>query len=183
MKKYLPAFIIVLLFIITSCSSSRRVYTSTNYPRVKKERANSRIGRHEKQLRDEILISAIKYVGRSYKYGGKRPETGFDCSGFISYVFKENGIPITGNSRHQATLGERKNKTMLQPGDLVFFGTGSKVSHVAVVLKNNGKDLEVVHATSSRGVRIDEINHSRYWRSRYLFGRDVLQEEASYGMK
>lgn len=183
MYKHLPLLSLILIIFASSCSSSRRSYTSVRYPKAQKERRTIVRDRHEQQLRDEILISAIKYVGRTYKYGGKKPETGFDCSGFVSYVFNENGIPVTGNSRHQATLGESKSKSQLEPGDLVFFGSGDKVSHVAVVLKNNGKDLEVVHATSSRGVRIDEINHSRYWRKRFLFGRDILREDATYGMK
>ena len=62
----------------------------------------------------------------------------------------------------------------LQEGDLVFFGTNNKVSHVAIVANVDQNELKVIHSTSSRGVVIDDISSSNYWKKRYLFGRDVM---------
>jgi len=62
----------------------------------------------------------------------------------------------------------------LKEGDLVFFGSKRKVSHVAIVASVEKNKIEVIHSTSSRGVVIDNISNSDYWQKRYLFGRDVL---------
>lgn len=130
----------------------------------------------ESATRDEIVLDALKYTGRTYKYGGKSPETGFDCSGFTSFVFNQHGIPVSGPSHQQATQGKQKKQTNLLPGDLVFFGEEDKISHVAIVASNNKNELEVVHSTTSAGVKIDNISQSEYWQSKFLFGIDVISK-------
>lgn len=120
------------------------------------------------------MSTAKKYIGKSYVYGGKKPSTGFDCSGFTSHVYKNNGVNVSGPSHLQAKQGRRKNMGELEEGDLVFFGNNKKVSHVAIVAAVDHHRIKVIHSTSSRGVVIDDISSSDYWQKRYLFGRDVL---------
>ena len=124
--------------------------------------------------RENIIVSARKYIGKPYKPGGKKPETGFDCSGFTGYIFTQNGFPISGASQDIARMGKQKSREQLIPGDLVFFGNAARISHVAIVSFADKDKLEVIHSTTSAGVKIDNINGSPYWESRYLFGIDVI---------
>ena len=166
---------------MSSCSSPRK-YSQKSSKRSKVERARSTAKVNKKNStsksynskRTKIVSTAKKYIGKSYTYGGKKPSTGFDCSGFISHVYKNNGIDLSGPSHYQAKQGKKKSMSALQKGDLVFFGTNKKVSHVAIVTKVDQNKLNVIHSTSSRGVVIDDISSSEYWKKRYLFGRDVM---------
>ncbi len=127
-------------------------------------------------IRQEIVQSALTYKGTNYRPGGKSPQTGFDCSGFTGYVFTQNGIPISGPSDKLAQLGIQKPKDHLKPGDLVFFGNKDRISHVAIVATNTPEEMEIVHSTTSGGVKIDNITHSEYWQSRFLFGVDIISK-------
>ncbi|MCB9311056.1 MAG: C40 family peptidase [Lewinellaceae bacterium] len=128
----------------------------------------------ELQKRDDIVLTAMKYAGREYKSGGKLPETGFDCSGFTSYIFSKNGIELASSSTMQAQQGNHKKLEDIEPGDLLFFGNGENINHVAIVTGRNNKDLEVIHSTTSAGVKVDNIKESDYWSSRTLFAVDVI---------
>lgn len=126
-------------------------------------------------LRNSIVKSAEQYLGTQYVYGGKSPNPGFDCSGFTCWVFKQNGLNVNGASHQQSKLGKKVDKSKAKPGDLIFFGSGSKVSHVAIVKNNSGEKLEVIHSTSGKGVRVDDINDSDYWNKRYLYAVEVIK--------
>jgi cell wall-associated NlpC family hydrolase len=126
--------------------------------------------------RQDIVNFALKFKGTRYKYSGKSPDSGFDCSGFASYVFKSHGVDISGPSHQMARLGKEKNMSQLMPGDLVFFGKSHKISHVAIVAENRDNQIYVVHATTSAGVKMDNITQSEYWKGIFLFGRDILAE-------
>lgn len=179
-------YISLLLFIaalaLSSCSSSRKYAHSSSKKSRTERHARSTAGvKGRKQAstladsrRAEIVTTAKKYIGKSYVYGGKKPSTGFDCSGFTSHVYKNNGVSLTGPSYQQAKQGRKKSKHELQEGDLVFFGNKKKVTHVAIVTDVDHDRIKVIHSTSSRGVVIDDISSSDYWQKRYLFGRDVL---------
>ncbi|HMR88464.1 MAG TPA: C40 family peptidase [Saprospiraceae bacterium] len=189
-------FLCLFGLLITSCSPSTTTKRSSKYSSAEKReksakqktsedkkyvyhtKSASTVKKSESNLmtRDEIVLSAMKYTGRDYKPGGKTPETGFDCSGFTSYVFNLNGIPISGSSDQQAKLGKQKSKNNLLPGDLVFFGNEDRISHVAIVASNKPDELEIVHSTTSAGVKIDNISNSEYWNSRFLFGVDVISK-------
>jgi cell wall-associated NlpC family hydrolase len=102
--------------------------------------------------------------GAPYRNGGSDP-TGFDCSGFVWYVFSQHGITVPRTVSQQFHSGVNVTGTDLQAGDLVFFSTESPgASHVGMSI---GGD-EFVHAPSSRGdVRVERIS-ARYWSSRYV---------------
>lgn len=159
----------------SSKSRSSRKYKTTDKSNTKK-RSRTSVAKVEKlDLRLSVVASAERFIGLKYKWGGKSPKSGFDCSGFTSYVMQENGVNVQGASQHQSKLGKKVSKSKVAPGDLIFFGKGSKVSHVAIVKANTGDSLEVIHATSGSGVRIDDINNSSYWNKRYLYARQVIR--------
>lgn len=108
-----------------------------------------------------VVSTAKQYLGVPYVYGGSTPN-GFDCSGFIQYVFKQHGITLSRTVSQMWNDG--KSVSSLQVGDLVFFNTsGSGVSHAGIYIGNN----QFIHAGSSTGVTIASLNNS-YWKPRYL---------------
>lgn len=153
--------------------SSSNYASSRTYKSKKRETTKRPKAIASSSIRNQVVASALKHVGTKYVYGGKHPG-GFDCSGFTSFVLKREGLPVSGSSRDQAKMGKRKSKNALAPGDLAFFGSKGKVTHVGIVKENTGSKLIVVHSTTSKGVRTDDINGSQYWRGRFLFGRDVI---------
>jgi len=131
--------------------------------------------REDALLRKDIVAYAKKFKGTRYKYAGVSPKTGFDCSGFTHYVMDNFDIELSRSSRAQATQGSGKPIEKVEPGDLIFFRRSkrSPVFHVAMVVSNDGKRLHVIHSTS-RGVVIDDILASSYWRPKIDEGRDVI---------
>ncbi|MEO1437096.1 MAG: C40 family peptidase [Bacteroidota bacterium] len=127
----------------------------------------------DKSLRYKIVEDGKSCIGSPYKYAGK-DRRGFDCSGFTSYVMKQNGITISSSSKTQATNGRKIAVSQVEPGDLIFFGNSGKVSHVALVVSNTKEGIKVVHSTSSKGVILQNISTSNYWKPRILFARSVI---------
>ena len=108
-----------------------------------------------------VIPTAERYLGTPYRYGGTSPITGFDCSGFVQYVFARNSVKLPRTSRQQAKVGKampRRFKS-LAPGDLVMFAErGEPISHVAIYAGHN----RIIHATSSGGaVRYDDLGTRR----------------------
>jgi cell wall-associated NlpC family hydrolase len=114
---------------------------------------------------------ALDLIGIRYKRGGSNPQTGFDCSGFVSHVFKEGlGIYLPRSSREISKAGEVVDKNELQPGDLVFFNTMRHTfSHVGIYL---GDNLFVHAPRTGAKVRIEDMRE-RYWTKRYNGARRV----------
>lgn len=127
----------------------------------------------ESSLRKQIAKTAQKYKGVKYKYAGKTPK-GFDCSGFTSYVYNKHDILVSPSSRAQAKIGKKISSRNAQPGDLAFFGSRGKITHVALVVANSRDGLVVVHSTSSKGVMVQNISKSSYWKPKLLFTRDII---------
>jgi cell wall-associated NlpC family hydrolase len=112
-----------------------------------------------------VAGTALSLRGTPYKNGGADPSSGFDCSGFVWYVFAQHGISVPRTVSQQFTSGVDVGNGELQAGDLVFFSTDAPgASHVGMVI---GGD-EFVHAPSARGdVRVERIS-ARYWAARYV---------------
>ncbi len=109
----------------------------------------------------EVLINALSLTGVRYKYGGNSPETGFDCSGFVRYVFKQAAsLSLPHSALAISQLGKAVPKDELQPGDLVFFNTlRSTFSHVGIYLGDN----RFIHSPSRGGkVRVESMDDV-YW--------------------
>lgn len=119
---------------------------------------------------DKILSTALSYRGVKYRFGGATP-AGFDCSGFVMYVFDKNGVKLPRTADKQYEVGKKiPSKKDLQPGDLVFFETYEKgASHVGIY-QGNGN---FVHASSSRGVTVTPLTDI-YFAPRYLGARRIL---------
>ncbi|MDA8443291.1 MAG: NlpC/P60 family protein [Peptococcaceae bacterium] len=117
-----------------------------------------------------ILTTAKEYLGTPYRWGGSSPATGFDCSGYTSYVFAQNGISLPRISRDQYSVGTPVSFANLQPGDLVFFSFSGNgvVDHVGIYLGND----EFINASSSKGVTIYQLGP--YWQTYFVGGRRVL---------
>ena len=175
--------LLCLLLVFTACSTPNagRDYTS-NRSRAKSSDRSSRThmpsarsssSKNLSRERQGIVATAEKLLGSKYRYGGESPRSGFDCSGFTSYVMQTQGLSLPRTSGQQARSGPRKKVTQAEPGDLLFFGTGSRVTHVAIVIHREGRSLEVIHSTSTGGVRRDDVLASDYWRSRVLWAVDA----------
>lgn len=113
--------------------------------------------------------TALSLRGAPYRNGGTDPN-GFDCSGFVKYVFGQHGVLMPREVRDQYRTGKKVDRDRLEPGDLVFFSTVAPgASHVGIVI---GGD-QFVHAPSERGaVRVESLSQS-YWASRYVGARRV----------
>jgi cell wall-associated NlpC family hydrolase len=118
----------------------------------------------------EVTGTALRLRGTPYRNGGSDP-AGFDCSGFVKYVFEESGISVPRTVSDQFRAGRKVDAQQLQAGDLVFFSTVSPgASHVGIVI---GGD-EFVHAPSGAGeVRVERLSAS-YWSTRFVGARRVL---------
>ena len=117
----------------------------------------------------KIIATAKKYIGVPYIWGGTTPN-GFDCSGYVQYVFKAHGISLPRTSKQQYAVGSSVSKANLKQGDLVFFNTsGSGVSHLGIYIGNN----QFIHSSTSKGVVITSLTNS-YWSARYIGARRVL---------
>ncbi len=122
-------------------------------------------------VREDLVDTATSLAGVPYREGGQTL-TGFDCSGFTQYVFHQHGVTLPRLTREQYQIGHAIAAQDLRPGDLVFFTTVAPgASHVGVAVNQN----EFVHAPSERGVvRIERLS-GRYWASRFVGARRVIE--------
>ncbi len=116
-------------------------------------------------IAQEVLMSAMSLEGIKYKYGGSSPETGFDCSGFVNYVYnKAANLKLPRTARGISRYGNSVSKHELEPGDLVFFNTMRKAfSHVGIYV-GNGKFIHAPRTGSF--VRVESMQTS-YWKKRF----------------
>lgn len=137
--------------------------TPNQKPVAAKER-QSTVATKENQsssaLADRIIATGEKFLGTPYQYGAPAGQTRtFDCSSFVQYVFKVNGIDLPRSSREQATVGKTVSRSELKKGDLVFFTTshsGGNIGHVGIYAGNN----KILHTWGPGGVRFDSMDQS-----------------------
>ena len=113
----------------------------------------------------EAALQALLTVGARYHYGGKSPETGFDCSGLVAHVYERAwGIAVPRSTEEQRSAGHAVRRADLEPGDLVFYNTRNRpFSHVGIYLG----DGNFVHAPRpGQRVRVESID-TPYWRTRF----------------
>ena len=127
------------------------------------------------QLVDSILQRGLTLLGTPYRFGGSSAATGFDCSGFVGFVFRnEAGIELPRSTGEMIKLdAPRVRRDQLQPGDLVFFNNRGRgrVSHAGIYIG----DDQFIHSSSSRsgGVRVDSLD-DKYWGASYMEAKRVL---------
>ncbi|MFA5908577.1 MAG: C40 family peptidase [Vicinamibacterales bacterium] len=116
-----------------------------------------------------LSSTALALRGAPYRNGGIDPN-GFDCSGFVRYVYEQHGVPMPREVREQFRVGKSVDRSRLEAGDLVFFSTVAPgASHVGIMI---GGD-QFIHAPSERGVvRVENLS-VQYWASRYVGAKRV----------
>jgi cell wall-associated NlpC family hydrolase len=123
-----------------------------------------------------LIESAVALVGTPYRLGGQSPDTGFDCSGLVSYVAAQNGIALPRTAAQQYGVGRAVDRDDLTAGDLVFFSTiGPGATHVGIVIVSDD-ELKFVHAPADgASVRIERLSTS-YWQRRWVGARRILTD-------
>ncbi|TPW21013.1 MAG: NLP/P60 protein [Elusimicrobia bacterium] len=115
---------------------------------------------------------AQRSVGVPYKFGGRSPQAGFDCSGLAWWAHRQAGLDIPPSSETQFAAGRQVARGELKPGDLVFFSTERRgPSHVGVAL---GSDRFVHAPKKGRPVSVTSLSET-YWKTRYLGARRFWQ--------
>jgi cell wall-associated NlpC family hydrolase len=161
---------ILLAFTSTACSANPAAPARTDLV-LDRQLQSSKTNTHDideaswPERAREVLVNALSLTGVRYKYGGKSPESGFDCSGFVRYVYQQAGnLTLPHGARAISQLGKTIPKSELEPGDLVFFNTlRSTFSHVGIYLGNN----RFIHSPSSGGgVRVEDMQDN-YWQKRF----------------
>jgi len=164
--------ILIIFGLLYACAG---MFKGSESPATK-ERTSTAYSFHKNAATRSILVQeAQKCIGSKYKYGGTSPK-GFDCSGFVSYVYKKVDIAIPRSSAVQAQKGTKITQGAAQAGDLLFFRLAKKgkTSHVAMVVSNDAQGMEIIHSTTSRGVIQENIGNSKYWQENLMYGRRYL---------
>ncbi len=148
--------IAALLFI----APATNLYAQESAPAAVESRVETFLSRAQ-----DLVLNAMGFMGIPYKWGGTSPDTGFDCSGFVQFVFRQaTGVILPRSSFDQVHYGVSVMREELQPGDLVFFNTlRAPFSHVGIYIGENrfihspsrGKSVEIVNITDS------------YWQKRF----------------
>ena len=123
---------------------------------------------------NSVLMRAIGLVGTPYRYGGNTPESGFDCSGLVNYVYRDMlQLQLPRSSRELANWqGDTLGADQLASGDLVFFSTNNVVTHVGIYVGEG----RFVHAPTTGGtVRLDYLD-GHYWRDHYSGAKRIIRE-------
>lgn len=154
----LPALSLALL--LAACGSP-----APRPPAAPETIAHAPVGRQA----GDVVLYALGLVDTGYRFGGKNPEAGLDCSGMVSHIFERAaGLRVSGSAADIARQGRPVARDELRPGDLVFFNTlGHAYSHVGIYIG----DERFVHAPKSNArVRIDRLS-DRYFAARFAAAR------------
>ncbi|MGO4551802.1 C40 family peptidase [Lysobacter sp. 2RAF19] len=159
--------------LLASCGGGPAVRAPAPSARVAMPRSWPVIEPADPARANAVLMRAIGLVGTPYRWGGNTPEGGFDCSGLVNYVFHDMAaVQLPRTSRDLAASGGPKvDVDRLAAADLVFFSSGSTVTHVGIYVGEG----RFVHAPSTGGtVRLDHLD-GPYWAQHYAGARRVLR--------
>ncbi len=170
MKTVLYFIGIISILILSSCNSTKKVFTTreeANSSTIKstviiKKKVPARTISTKKVSADELVDFAETLIGVKYKYGSVVKEKGFDCSGFINYVFNRFKIQVPRVSYEFTNAGKEISIRDSKRGDLILF-TGSDpksgvVGHMGIITENTKGELKFIHAAESGGVMISGMN-------------------------
>jgi cell wall-associated NlpC family hydrolase len=129
---------------------------------------------------DNVISVGKTFLGIPYHWGGTN-ERGFDCSGFIKYIFSWFDLNLPRTSREISKFGTNVDRNELQKGDLVFF-TGRNmykglIGHIGIIVEVSNETVKMMHSSSSQGVHIEDLNKSEYFNKRYITARRLTLEE------
>jgi cell wall-associated NlpC family hydrolase len=177
--RYILTAVMAMLFVLPAAKDGNMfVAIEAEYDPVEVAEADAKISEVERIAKaDNIINTALKYLGVKYAYGKSSPK-GFDCSGFTKYVFNEQDITLTRTSHSQFAEGQNISQGKdLKPGDLVFFGGENAprhVGHVGIVVdvdQETGR-FTFIHA-SRQGIKVDQSTE-KYYSSRYMGARRII---------
>ena len=169
MKTTSLIFGLISIFILAGCSSTRKTSKpeATDSRDIKskvviKKNVPARTIDTRDVAAGDVVAFAQTLIGIKYKYGSAVKEKGFDCSGFVDYVFNHFNISVPRSSVDFTNVGNEIPIKSCKPGDLVLF-TGSNansgaVGHMGIITENKNGDLKFIHASESRGVMISGMN-------------------------
>jgi len=125
--------------------------------------------------KDSLVFFCKKHLGIKYNYANCEPKSGFDCSGFVYYVFSHFNIKVPRSSIDFENFGKKIPMDSCKIGDvIVFTGTDAKLrkpGHVGIIISNPGEDLQFIHSSSDKktpGIKISTYNNSENYKKRYL---------------
>jgi cell wall-associated NlpC family hydrolase len=152
----IPVLIPIILtsLLLTACSGTAPRHADSMETITQASRTVSEKG-------NEVVFYAMGLLDTGYRFGGKNPEAGLDCSGMVSYIYgRAAGLKVQGSAAEIARNGRPIERAELRPGDLVFFNTLNRsLSHVGIFIG----DARFIHAPSTNGrVRIDRLSDSYY---------------------
>lgn len=164
------AALMVITLLLVGCGGKEQVRPSP--PTGSTQRHWPQVRPSDPEAANAVLMRAIGLVGTPYTYGGNTPQSGFDCSGLVAYVYRDMlDLRLPRTSRELAGIqGPRIAPEKLATADLVFFGSKGSVSHVGIYVGEG----RFVHAPSTGGtVRLDHLDGA-YWRDHYSGAKRVL---------
>lgn len=183
MKYLIRSSTIIFLFILAGCSSSRKL-NKTGAP-GEKDNPISSVNRNipseasndsKTVSANDVINFAETLIGIRYKYGAESVNDGFDCSGFVNYVYNHFNISVPRVTTDFTNAGEEIPIKESKPGDIILF-TGSNanirsVGHVGIIIENDNGDVKFIHASTSRGVMISGMNS--YFAPRFIKVNRIL---------
>lgn len=172
--------LVLLLIGVFSWSQQTPTPDSTTSPELTVHRTAWVTSHRETPLSDSVVRFALQQLGTSYCYAGTSPETGFDCSGFVQYVFQNFHVPVPHSTSLLMGVGKAVPREQARRGDIVVFtGTAALAAtpgHAGIVVSGPGEPIRFVHSSSARrepGVKISQVEGTDYER-RFMGVRRVL---------
>ena len=152
----IPTFLFLGIFILSSCSLFRK-NTSPIYT-----------GSFSKQDNEEIILASKQFIGIPYRNGGTDLD-GMDCSGFLFSLYAGNSFMIPLTTGQHIEYGYLIDKSNIQIGDWLFFKTNGalQINHVGLVTEMNLQKVIFIHASTSKGIREDDLNQN-YWAQSFV---------------
>jgi cell wall-associated NlpC family hydrolase len=152
----IPKILFLGIFILSSCSLFRK-NTSPIYT-----------GSFSKQDNEEIILASKQFIGIPYRNGGTDLD-GMDCSGFLFSLYAGNSFMIPRTTGQQIEYGYLIDKSNIQIGDWLFFKTNGalQINHVGLVTEMNLQKVIFIHASTSKGIREDDLNQN-YWAQSFV---------------
>ena len=166
--------LMIPVLILSSCGSSRRTVTT----RVQGTADQVVTMAYTNDIGRQLVKEAQRWLGAPYLFGGHE-RSGADCSGLVREVYNRTlGIALPRSSADQRTFATDIRRDALRHGDLIFFAPGGhgRISHVGIYIGDN----RMIHASSSKGVIVSDINDA-YWQRNYVSSGRILREAAKGG--
>jgi cell wall-associated NlpC family hydrolase len=155
--KLLTLGLVLSVFGLSGCSPTGNIQNNTGQYRQYDYASLS-------PQRQKMMQIAYQSLGTPYKWAGKNPREGFDCSGLMYYTYQQSGLNIPRTAAQQRDASRTISQSQLVPGDMIFFKTGKRTNHVGIYTGNG----EFIHASTSRKqVKKDKLEY-QYWQKNFV---------------